>query len=327
MKLISNMRLILKEWFPDKTSIMYFTFALIAALIYWGITVTEEKESKTFLVAAKFLNIPQGSAVVGPDARAKINVEVAALSDILKKIGEEDIELTIDAGRFAAGPLVYELNDNDFKLPSSVSFVRAFPRVLQLQLDKRIKAKIPMKPQFVGKAEAGKQVVSWKIEPPSIEVEGPQSVIEAIKYLPTQPISLTNRKEDFSAPVIPISDDPEISVKVEPQPLLKVVMGEKKIQKAVKNVPVFISRLLPNTEGLPQPPEISVMVEGSPGVVDKISASDLFAQIDVGGLAVSDAPYKLKPALQVKNSSLTGCDAVSSSPPFVEVTLKERRSK
>jgi YbbR domain-containing protein len=325
MKLFSNTRLLFKEWFPDKTSVLYFIFAIIVALVYWGITVTEEKENKTFAVSIKFSHVPRDFAVVGPDVQTKINVEVAALSDILKKIGEEDIELTIDAGRFTSGPLVYELTENDLNLPSSVSFVRVFPKILQLQLDKKITSRIMLKPQFVGRADNGKQVAFWKIEPPSLEAEGPQSVIEATKYIPTQPIPLTGRRENFSIPVVPISDDPEISIKIETSPVLSVTLGEKKTQKVIKGVPVFVARLLPNIEAQTEPKEITVVIEGAPQVIDNISPDQLFAQIDVGGLAVSDASYKLKPAVQLKNGSKNGCEVVSSSPPFVEVLLKERR--
>jgi YbbR domain-containing protein len=325
MKLLSNTKLLFKEWFPDRTSIMYFIFAVIVALVYWGITVTEEKEIKTFEVSVKFSNVPQNCAVVGPDVHTKINVEVAALSDIMKKFGEDDIEMTIDAGRFAYGPFVYELTENDLNLPSSISFVRVFPKILQLQLDKKITAKIMLKPQFVGKAGRGKQVVSWSIEPPSLEAEGPQSVIEATKYIPSQPIPLSGREVDFSLPVVPICDDPEVSIKIENPPVLHVTLGEKKTQKVIKGVPVFIAKLLPNIEVRSEPREISVVIEGAPQIVDKLAPDQVFAQIDVGGLAISETSYKLKPAVQIKSGSKSGCEVVSSSPPFIEVLLKERR--
>jgi hypothetical protein len=107
--------------------------------------------------------------------------------------------------------------------------------------------------------------------------------------------------------------------------VLSVTLGEKKTQKVIKGVPVFVARLLPNIEAQTEPKEISVVIEGAPQVIDNISPDQLFAQIDVGGLAVSDVSYKLKPAVQLKNGQKNGCEVVSSSPPFVEVLLKERR--
>lgn len=325
MKLFSNPKHLLKEWFPDRISVLYFVFAVVVALVYWTVTVTEEKETKTFPVQVRFTNIPRGYAVIGPDAHAKINIEVAGLSDILKKIGAEEIELSIDAEKFISGPFVYELTENDVSLPSSVSFLRVFPKILQLQLDKRISAKIALKPQFVGKADGGKQVVSWKVEPPAIEAEGPQSVLEATKYIPTQPIPLNGRREDFSIPVVPINDDPEVSVNVEVQPILKVVMGDRREQKVIKGIPVVVAKLPAHLEARTEPREILVVIEGSPQAVQKVLQENLFAQIDVSALSASETPFKLKPAIQFRDGVKNGCEVSSFSPPFVEVFLKERR--
>lgn len=325
MSFLARARLFLNRCFPDKVSVIYFFAAFACAVAFWTVTVTEEKEAKTYPVQVKFSNVPPGYAVVGPDVHSKINVEVAALGDILRKISGDDISVTIDAGKFVSGPFVHEITPSDVALPSSVSLVRIYPKILQLQLDKRIRAKIPLKPQFVGKAEGGKRVAGWKIDPPSIDAEGPQSVIEATKNIPTQPIQLGGRRDNFSIPVVPMNDDPEVSVDVTVQPILKVSLEEKMAQKVVRGVAVVVAKLPANIEARTEPREIEVVVEGPAQFVEKISSAELFAQVDVGALPSSDIAYKMKPAVQFRDGSGSGCQVSSSSPPFIEVVLKEKR--
>ncbi len=325
MSFLARLRLFLNRCFPDRVSVIYFFAALACAVVFWTVTVTEEKEAKTYPVQVNFSNVPPGYAVVGPDVHSKINVEVAALGDILKKISGDDISVTIDAGKFVSGPFVHEITPGDVALPSSVSLVRIYPKILQLQLDKRIRARIPLKPQFIGKAEGGKRVAGWKIDPPSIDAEGPQSIIEATKHIPTQPIQLGGRRDNFSIPVVPMNDDPEVSVDVMVQPVLKVSLEEKMAQKVVRGVAVVVAKLPANIEARMEPREIEVVVEGPAQFVEKISSAELFAQVDVGALPAADVPYKMKPAVQFRDGAGSGCQVSSSSPPFIEVLLKEKR--
>lgn len=322
--MIEQVRELLKEWFPDLRAYAYFIFALLIAFIYWSVTVSEEKETKDLTVEVKFINVQKGFAVVGPDAHKKVTVTVSGMEEALKKISSDDIKIEIDSEMFTEGPFVYEITSNDVSLPSSVSFVNVFPKILQLELDKKIKSSIPLKPQFTGNLKGGKTVLSFKIEPPTVEVMGPESAIKNLKSIPTQPIFLGDREGDFTIPVVPIVDDPEFEVieRVGGHNLI-VFCGEKKIQKIIENVKIYISRLNPSFNSELNPPQISVVIEGTKNEIDKIKNDDIFAQIDVGGLTVSDTSYKIKPLVELKSNKINA-RVISSNPSYVEVFIKEK---
>lgn len=322
--MIGGLRELLKEWFPDLKSYAYFIFAVLIAFIYWSVTVSEEKETKEYQTEIKFVNVPEGFSIVGPDAHAKANVSVSGTEEVLKKVSPDDIKIEIDARMFTEGPLVYEITSNDISLPSSLSFVSVFPKILQLQLDRIIKSSIPLKPQFVGNIKGGKVVVSYKIEPPNADVYGAESLIKNLKYIPTQPILLSDKDGDFTIPVVPIVDDPEIQVIEKPKGyILTVSTGDKKIQKIIENVKIYVSRLNPNYTAELNPPQISVMIEGIKSEIEKIKSDDIFAQIDVGGLNSSETPYRIKPLIELK-SNKNNIVISSSSPSYVEVLVKEK---
>lgn len=322
--MISGLRELLKEWFPDLKSYAYFIFALLIAFVYWYVTVSEEKEIKEYSAEIKFVKVPEGYCVVGPDAHIKVNVSVSATEEVLKKVSSDDIKVEIDSAMFTEGPFVYEITSNDILLPSSVSFVNVFPKILQLQLDRKIKNSIPLKPHFVGNLKNRKVVLSYKIEPSSVEVYGPESTLNNLKHIPTQPIILNDKEGDFSLPVVPIVDDPEIEITDSSKNyILKVVTGEKKSQKIVENVRIYVSRVNTNINFELNPSQISVVVEGAKSEIEKIKNEDIFAQIDVGGLTVSPTPYKIKPFIEIKDNKKS-LSVVSFSPVYVEVMLREK---
>lgn len=322
--MISGIRELLKEWFPDLKSYAYFGFALFIALIYWYVTVSEKKETKEYQTKVKFVNVPEGYCVVGPDAHIKVNISVSGTQEVLKKISSDDIKVEIDSAMFTEDPFVYEITPYDISLPPSVSFANVFPKILQLQLDKKIKSSIPLKPRFVGKMKNGKMVLFYKIEPSSVDVYGPESILNNLKNIPTQPIPLNDKEGDFTATVVPIIDDPEIDWKENPKGyILKVITGEKKIQKVIEYVKIYVSRLNSNYSAELNPPQISVIIEGTKNNIDKIKSENIFAKIDVGGLNASDTPYKIKPYIEIKNNK-NGCNVVNCSPAYVEVLIREK---
>lgn len=322
--MIGGLRELFKEWFPDLKSYAYFIFAVLIAFIYWSVTVSEEKETKEYPTQIKFINVPEGFSIVGPDAHSKVNVSVAGTEEVLKKISSDDIKIEIDARMFTEGPLVYEITPNVVSLPSSLSFVNVFPKILQLQLDRKIKSSIPLKPQFVGNLKGGKVVISYKIEPQVVDVYGAESLIKNLKHIPTQPILLSDKDGDFTASVVPIVDDPEIQVIENPKGYtLTVVTGDKKVQKIVENVKIYVSRLNPSCTAELNPSQISVMIEGTKSEIEQINSNDIFAQIDVGGLNASESSYRIKPLIELK-SNKNSVTISSSSPSYVEVLVKEK---
>lgn len=314
----------LRKCFPDINSYLSFLLALFIATIYWGIVVTEQKEIKTIETQVRFTNIPLGFTITGLDSKTKISVEISATNEVLKKITPDDVKIEVDASKFSPGTIIYELSAKDVVLPSSVSLINIFPKVLQLQLEKIIKGSFPLKPNFVGKPKNNKGVIYYKIEPPTVEILGAESVIKNLRYIPTQPINLSDKESSFTMNVYPIIDDPDIELlNTAKSFFLTAVVGEKKKQKYVENVKIFVSRLVPNLDCTLNPNNVNVVVEGTEEELKYINEEELIAQIDVGGLSPSVEPYKIRPVVELKKKR-NDISIVSFSPEYVEVKIKEK---
>lgn len=302
----------------------YFLFSLIIATIYWGVTVTEEKENKTIPVEIKFVDVKDGFSVIGPDAHTKVQVEVSATQEILKKITSDDIKVEVSAKNFTEGALVYELTKDDIILPSSVALVDIFPKILQLQLDKNIIKNIPLKPQFVGKLKGGKSIIYYDITPPYVQIYGPTTILKNLKYVPTQPILLNEKEEDFNIPVIPIVDDKELKVLSDEKGfMLKVVISGKKSKKIVENVKVTPINLPENLEVVLNPQELNVVVESNDKEIDSVNKDDILAIIDLTNLTLSDKIINIKPYVERRKDCNKSFQIVSFFPNYIEISVRK----
>lgn len=295
---------LLDRFRPEPGSLWILVLSLALAAAFWAYTVSEAKSVKDVSVPLQFANVPKEFMIVGEDARRVITVEFMGPPDMLKRVREEDVDARVDASKFQPGPQALELSQEHVRLPSSVAFVRTFPKVVHFALDRRQRDSLPLRPAFTGRAPSGMQVVSWTIEPDTVQVEGPESVLIKIKHLSTQPVPLEGRAADFETPVVPTFSEPDLSVLSQGPFTLRVVLGEKRTQRTLAGVPVRVLHA-----GLPatvQPESIKVMVEGPESLVRGLAPEDVTAEIDAQGLAASPTPYQLRPAVRLSRPALAG---------------------
>jgi hypothetical protein len=145
-------------------------------------------------------------------------------------------------------------------------------------------------------------VLSWKIDPPATRLEGPQSLLRRLKRVPTQPVSLEGRVQDFQMPVVPVLSDPEVSV-LDTGPFnLTVTLGEKRLQRTIGPVSiVLVNARFPVTV---TPAAIQVMVEGPATLVSGITPQDLVAEVNLSGLDPNGAAVDLRPAVRFTDAAV-----------------------
>lgn len=304
------LRRTLERVFPDAPAAWFMALSLLLAVLFWGYTVSEEKALKDLSVPLAFANVPKDMTVVGDDVRRLVTVEVKGSPDMLKRVREEDVDAKVDVGRLLPGPQVMELGQENVRLPSSVEFVKAYPRTIHFILDRVVKSSLPLQPAFAGRTAPGTQVLSWSIEPSTVELEGPETAIRKLRHVPTQTVPLEGRAQDFQVPVVPSPSDADISVASLGAFTLKVVIGETRAQRTI--APVAVTVLHSKHDAAVSPDSIKVMVDGPESVVRGLGPRDLVAEVDVAGLSPSEKPYQLRPAVRFSNPALAGRVEITS---------------
>ena len=288
--------------FPDRQSAWLLLLAFVLAVFYWAFTILEEKSLKDLSVPVEFTGVPQNMVVIGEDARRLVTLEVKGPPDMLRRVREEDVDVKVDASKLEPGPQVVDLGRENVRLPSSVEFARTYPRTLHFTLDRRVRATLPLHPNFTGKCPPGLAVLGWSIDPPTTAVDGPETLVKKLRQIPTQPVSLDGRAQDFLVPVVPTLNEPDVAVSGLSSFTLKVTVGEARAQRTIG--PIQIRVLHAAAPVVLAPPALRVMVDGPASIVRGLSPQDLTAEVDVTGLKPADKEYQLRPAVRFVNSSI-----------------------
>lgn len=310
--------------FRDRQSVLLLVLSLVLAVFYWSYTVLEQKSLKDLSVPLLFVNVPRETVVVGESLPRVVTVEVQGSPEMLRRLREEDVDAKVDVSKFSRGPQIVELGRENVRLPSSVEFVRVLPRLVHFSLERKRQATLSLEPVFSGHTAHGSQVLGWTIEPPTVRVEGPESILEKLKRAPTQAVSIEGRNQDFQIPVFPTFTDPEVSA-LEMGPFtLRVAIGEKRVQKTVGPIPVTV--LNSSFYTAVNPSTLKVMVEGPASVVSVLAPEDFQAEVDVVGLQPSDEPYQLRPAVRFAGKQAPpGTEITSWTQRFVDVKVSRKK--
>ena len=293
----------LKRSFGGKQSAWLLVFSLVFSALFWAYTVTGENSLKDLDVPLNFANVPESMMVSGADAARMATVEFKGAPEVLKRIKAEDVEIKIDVGKLKPGPQVYAITRNDVRLPGSVAFVKAYPRLLHFTIDRRVSASVPLEPAFEGKPAEGSEVLGWSVDPPNAVIEGPENIIKRIKQAPSQVIRLDGRDQDFSLAVVPtFKNEPDVSVLSAGPFLLSVTIGEKRIQRTIGPVRVRIKNARRPMSAAPQ--NLEVMVDGPADIVNSLRPEDFTAEVNVMSLDSAKKSYRMLPAVKLKDPEL-----------------------
>ena len=93
-------------------------------------------------------------------------------------------------------------------LPPGVKIDSFRPTTIQVLLEPNVERQIPVEIKLVGQPADGYEVVRSSAQPGLVTVRGPLSLVEKLRQASTESISITGRKESFTAyrVVIDISD-------------------------------------------------------------------------------------------------------------------------
>jgi len=310
---------------PDLQAALLLGVSLVLATLFWAGTALLQTTPKEVMVPLLFEGLAPDRVVTGEMARARVTVVIRGTPEMLRRVGEDEIQTRVDVSALELGPHVVEMGREDVRLPSSVEVERVVPSSIQFTLEKKVQREVPLEPTFAGRPPRGLQVLSWSVDPPSTQVEGPESLLRQLRRVATQPVPLEGRSQDFEAAVVPAPAEPELTVTTPQTHRLRVSIGELLAQRAI--TPVAVSALR-TAEGLAadlSPTVLTVMVEGPQSVVSRLRPEDLVAEVDLQGLAPSVKPYQLKPAVRLADPSLRPRVEITSwIQKFVTVTVRHR---
>lgn len=198
--------------------------SLAAAFLVW-INVASEPELATIVsVPVEYRNFPKGLDI-SSEIASTIRVEARGPARQVRSLPDSRLAAVIDfADVQAPGERTFTLAANELNLPRGIDLMRTVPAQLRFKFEKRISRLLPVDVPFSGALPAGVSVETTDVEPPELEVRGPESHVIGAKKLVSDPfdLTLTAVRGDTEQVLAVYAPDPELRFSGTPQVRVKI---------------------------------------------------------------------------------------------------------
>jgi YbbR-like protein len=208
-------------------NLLWKLLALATAFAVW-LNVSNEPELATIVsVPVEYNHLPL-DLEIGSDIVESIDLEARGPSGQLRTLHDSRIAAIIDfAGVTAPGERTFTVTTAELKLPRGIVMVRTIPAQLRFNFEKRTTRSVAVDVRLSGKLPAGYSLAGVDVDPPQLQVVGPESHVLRSGKLTSDPVDLTNITGDASQTVSVYAAEPEVRILNTPQVRVKIRVAER----------------------------------------------------------------------------------------------------
>jgi YbbR domain-containing protein len=211
--------------------------SLFFAVFLWYFVVGEDKVDITLYVPLEITNLPQ-NLVISNQFRKQLEVTVNGPRGLVRSISGQHTTRPVDLSNVKPGNHVIKNTPESIKLPNGIQIQNIRPANITLTIDRLVKKSLPIKPVLEGKPAPGYEVAAFIPEPSALELTAPATILEEETFLPTKPIDIAGRKNNFTAEVSLDVRDEITELIGEPGISVNVRIKETLVDREFHNIPV-----------------------------------------------------------------------------------------
>lgn len=259
------------------------TVSVAIAAILWIFVSGDEVVERGLRVPLEFQQFPGGLEMMG-EAPSLVDVRVRGASSALSLIAPGDIVAQLDLKSARPGRRLYQLTAEQVRVPYGVQVVQVTPPVVALAFEASQSKIVPVVPAVEGDPAPGFVVGQVSVEPPTVEVIGPQSAIERVTEALTEAVNVAGASAAVADGVTVGFQDGSLRLKTPRQARVTVEVIPGPVERTVRDRPVHIEHLRENLIARPVPNAVDVILRGSREGVNRVDTDEVVARVDLAGL-------------------------------------------
>ncbi len=208
-------------------NLLWKLFALAAAFGIW-LNVSNEPDLETIVsVPVQYNHFPR-DLEISSEIVESIDVEARGPSGLLRNLSDSRIAAIFDfASVNTPGERTFTVTNRELKLPRGIELVRTIPAQLRFKFERRITRSVPVEVRFSGMLPPGFAVASVNVEPPQLDIAGPESHVLSSGRLQSDPFDLTNLRSEKTLTLAVYAAESEVRVLTNPQVKVKVRVEQR----------------------------------------------------------------------------------------------------
>ena len=297
--------------------------SLFFALFLWYFVVGEDKVDMNVTLPVEIVNLPR-DLIISNQFKKQIEVTISGQRSLIRGMAEQHISRSIDLSKATPGTIVIQNDPDSISLPRGLSILRVQPPTLTLLLDRLIQKELPIKPILVGKVHKDFRLDSVTVDPLTLKISGPQTILDQEENLKTVPIVINDLSES-AVKQVSLALKNEISDHIG-EPVVAVRLNLSPLKKEMKftDIPIdFEHDKGKQTEIIYRlsPPKVSIKAEIPQGMIRKPNGLKSLFQARVKPENLQPGSLKLKVLVEAP----TQVKIISVSPDTVTLKINETK--
>jgi YbbR domain-containing protein len=257
------------------------------AVLLWLTVSGEETVERGLRVPLELQQFPAGLDLIG-EAPSLVDVRVRGASGSLSRLGAGDIVAVLDLKSAREGRRLFQLTPEQVQAPFGVQVVQVTPPTVPLSFEKSVSKQVPVVPAVEGDPAPGYVVGKVTVEPPTVDVVGPQSSIARVTEAVTEPVSVSGAQSVVNDGVTVGFIDPLLRLKTPRMASVSVEVLPGPVERPLRDRPVHLRNIGAGLLGRSTPNVVQVVLRGSREAVTRTEADDVAAYVDLAGLGVGE---------------------------------------
>ncbi len=293
-ELAQGLRQGLRSVFVRNFHLKAIALLLTFALYLW---VGEDRETQIIASAPLQFSVPKDQMLVEPtidQVKVTLRGQWSTLSDfdqsnlkpVVVELDEEDDERMV--------PITAE----SVQIPPGLRVVSIEPSFVRVDLEETTSRDLPVEPRIVGRTRNAHEIGQIAVTPESVTAVGPESVLDDLESLPTEPIDVTGRVRSFEKQVQLRPENPLINYRYEGAVMVSVPIRAEEIERTLEGIRVEAVNTTQRTKI--SPASLDVTVQGPRSTVEQLVPEAIHAVVDLGPQKNS-APGRFEKEAEIRN--------------------------
>ncbi|HEX9023155.1 MAG TPA: diadenylate cyclase CdaA [Geobacteraceae bacterium] len=163
---------------------------LLLVSVCWLIITAKQGDIVTVTAPLKFHGLPEGLTLVRTSPE-EVEVQLKAFSGLAPSPKQLDIAADLDLEKTREGANQIAVKSADFKLPLGMMITGINPTTVKVTIQKKVRKTLRVRVKVAG-GLAARMAARIKVDPPLVEAEGPQDVMEHFDSVETEEVSLAS---------------------------------------------------------------------------------------------------------------------------------------
>jgi YbbR domain-containing protein len=289
--------------------------ALALAILLWVTVTRDQVAERSLRVPLEFQNIPETLEITG-DAPTSVDVRVRGPSGLLARIEAGEVVAVVDLRGARPGQRLFHLLTGEVRVPFGIEVSQISPPTVSLAFEPSGSRMVPVVPAVEGEPAMGYAAGRVTVAPPTVEVVGALSRLNALREATTEPVSIRNATKPVVDTVTVGVADAELRLRAPRSATVTVDIMPAPIERAVHDVPIRIVNLQQGRRASVEPARVTIILRGAREALGSMNVDGLQPWVDAGSLQPGRyaLPVKLDPGADYGIARI--------EPPMVELRVR-----